>query len=374
MIYLDNAATTKPCRAAVEAATLAMEKLYYNPSSLHFGGLEVNEYLRSCRKTVADAFGAPPEEIIFTSGGTEGDNTVLMSAVPWHAKHVIVSAIEHDAVIEPAKKLASMGVKVDFAHAGPDGVVTPDEIARLLTPETGLVSVMTVNNETGAIQPIREIASLLKRKKSKAILHTDAVQGFLKTETPLSGGGAEIATVSAHEIGGLKGVGAIWHKKAVRIRPLILGGGQESGDRSGTEPIPAIAAFAAACEERKRALSSDLAHVREASEEGKKLLAAVPGCQVLTYPDASPFIINLALPGYKSQVVLNALSAKGICLSSGSACSKGRISRVLEEMGVEHALADGFLRVSLSHENTTEDLHQLSLALSGILPTLVRLD
>ena len=374
MIYLDNAATTKPCRAAIDAAALAMEKLYYNPSSLHAGGSEVNEYLRAARKTVADAFDAPPEEIIFNSGGTEGDNTVLMSAVPWHIKHVIVGAIEHDAVIEPAQKLASMGIKVDYARAGTDGIVSPDEIARLLTPETGLVSIMTVNNETGAIQPIREIASLLKRKKSKAILHTDAVQGFLKTDTPLSRSGADIATVSAHKVGGIKGVGAIWHKKDVRIRPLIVGGGQESGYRSGTEPIPGIAAFAAACEERNTHLASDIAHIREVSEEGKKLLSAVPGCELLTYPEVSPFIINLALPGYKSQVVLNALSGKGIYLSSGSACAKGKLSRVLTEMGIDRRKADGFLRVSLSHENTLEDLRQFALALEDILPTLVRLD
>lgn len=374
MIYLDNAATTKPCRAAVDAAALAMEKLYYNPSSLHAGGQEVNEYLRGARASVAAAVDAPPEEIFFTSGGTEGDNTVLMSAVPWRIKHVIVSAIEHDAVIEPAKKLASLGIKVDFAPVGQDGTVSPDEIARLLTPETGLVSVMAVNNETGVIQPVREIASLLKRRKSKAFLHTDAVQGFLKTETPLARCGADIVTVSAHKIGGIKGAGAVWHKKSVRLRPLLLGGGQESGLRSGTEPVPAIAAFAAACEEQRTHLAANLAHVRAIAAEGKKRLAAVPGCELLTYPDQSPFILNLALPGYKSQVVLNALSSKGICLSSGSACSKGRISRVLAEMGLDRRKADGFLRVSLSHENTFEDLCQLALALEEILPSLLRAD
>ena len=374
LIYLDNAATTRPSSAAIRAANEAMETIYYNPSSLHAGGLEAEKLLRTARRQVADALDASPDEILFTSGGTEGDNLVLHTALQTRARHVIVSAMEHDAVLAPAKALESAGVAVSYAMPNGDGIVTPEEIASHLRPDTALVSLMLVNNETGSVQPIREVAAVLKRRKSKALLHTDAVQGFLKTGFSPARMGVDLATVSAHKVHGLKGAGALWHKKEVRIRPMILGGGQEKGLRSGTEAMPALAAFGAACEEGKQDFAGRLAHVKELHRYGTSLLSAVTGVEILPFANQSPYLIALSVPGYKSEVCLHALESHGICVSSGAACAKGKISHVLSAVGVDHRHADAYLRISLSHENTKEELCALAEALGTVLPTLLRID
>jgi len=371
LIYLDNAATTCPSPAAIAAARQA-ESIYYNPSSLHKGGLEAERLLTLARAQTAEAFDGLPEEITFTSGGTEGDNTVFYTAYSSRVKHIIVSAMEHDAILEPAKRLESLGVRVDYAQPNPKGIVTPEEIERLLTPETGLVSLMLVNNETGSVQPLSQIAALLKRKKSNALLHTDAVQGFLKQPVPVARLGVDLATVSAHKIHGIKGAGAIWHKKGVRIKPLILGGGQEKGLRSGTEAVPALMAFGAACEEGKKELSRRLAHVEGLHRTGVELLSEVEGIRILSFENQSPYMLTLSAPGYKSEVLLHALAEKGICVSSGSACAKGKLSHVLLACGLDRNLAQGYLRISLSHENTVEELKALSEALKELLPTLLK--
>ncbi len=369
LIYLDNAATTRPSPGAMKALSRAAE-CFYNPSSLYKGGLEAEALVKNAREEVARAVGGLPEEIFFTSGGTEGDNLVLASLNPRAAKHVIVSAVEHDAVIEPAKRLASLGVRVDFAPAGPDGIVSPGAVEALLTPETALVSVMAVNNETGAVQPVREIARVLKRAKSPALLHTDAVQSFLKTGDAPARLGADVVTVSAHKIHGVKGAGALWVRKGVRLRPQILGGGQERGLRSGTEAVPAILAMGQACREGFDSLSSRIEKVSVLHAYGAELLREVPGIEVLSFPTQSPWILTVSAPGYKSEILLHALADRGICVSSGAACSRGRISRVLTAMGVDRRIAEGFLRVSLSHENEKEDLSALAEALRALLPAL----
>lgn len=374
MIYFDNAATTRPSEAAVRAAVEAMESIYYNPSSLHRGGLEAEKLLRLSRRRVADALGASPDEILFTSGGTEGDNLVFHTALSSRARHVIVSAMEHEAVLSPAKALEAAGVAVSYAKPNEKGIVTPEEILSHLRPDTYLVSLMLVNNETGSIQPLREIAAMLKRQKSKALLHTDAVQGFLKTEFIPSRMGVDLATVSAHKVHGLKGSGALWHRKDVRIRPMLLGGGQEKGLRSGTEAMPALAAFGAACEEGRQNFAARLAHVKELHAYGTTLLSSIPGVELLPFANQSPYMLTLSLPGYKSEVCLHALEQYDICVSSGAACAKGKISHVLSAVGVDHRHADAYLRVSLSHENTKEELNVLADALKALLPTLVRID
>jgi len=374
LIYLDNAATTRPSAAAIRAANEAMEQVYYNPSSLHMGGLEAEKLLRTARRQVADALGASSDEILFTSGGTEGDNLVLHTALAARARHIIVSAMEHDAILAPTKALEAAGVAVSYAMPNSQGIVTPEEIASHLRPETGLVSLMLVNNETGSIQPIREVAAMLKRKKSKVLFHTDAVQGFLKTEFIPARMGVDLATVSAHKIHGIKGAGALWHKKEVRIRPMILGGGQEKGIRSGTEAMPALAAFGAACEEGKREFTTRLAHVQELHEYGIDLLSAIPEVEILPFANQSPYLIALSLPGYKSEVCLHALETYGICVSSGAACAKGKISHVLSAVGIDHRHADAYLRISLSHENTKEEICALAEALKAVLPTLLRIE
>ncbi len=369
MIYLDNAATTRPSEGAMRALSRAAE-CFYNPSSLHKGGTEAEGLLRKAREETALALGGLPEEVVFTSGGTEGDDLALLSLNPRSARHVVVSAIEHDAVLASAKRLSSLGVRVDYAPAGPDGIVTPEAVEALLTPETALVSVMTVNNETGAVQPVSAIARMLKRTKSAALFHTDAVQAFLKIPEAPAKLGADLVTVSAHKIHGIKGAGALWIRKGLHIRPLLPGGGQERGLRSGTEPVPAILSMGEACREGREALSARIEKAKALHAFGKEELGRVPGLEVLSFPTQSPWILTVSAPGYKSEVLLHALSDKGILVSSGAACSKGRISHVLSAMGIDRPTAEGFLRISLSHENEKHELSALAEALSELLPTL----
>lgn len=373
MIYLDNAATTKPSEAAAAAAEEMIRYNYFNPSSRHSGGIAAEKALTRARFHIASAMGASPEEIYFTSGGTEGDNTVLFSAFFSKIRHIIIGATEHDAVLAPAKRLSELGVIVDYVKPDSRGRITADAVSALLREETGLVSVMHVNNETGIIQDISGISRMLRSSGSKAVLHTDAVQSFLKTESKLSSLGADIVTVSAHKIHGIKGAGALYLRKGTRLKPFILGGGQERNFRSGTEALPAIAAFGAAAEEGSRYCAERLSGVTHVSARFKDLLSSVPGVYLHEYDTpTSPYIINISVPGLKSEVLLNSLSSESVYVSSGAACSKGKISHVLHSMGTDRALADSFIRISLSHETTEADAELFAEVLARTITKLKR--
>ena len=367
--YLDNAATTQVLPAAAAAAAAAMTETFGNPSSLHGAGQRAEALVRSARETLAEGLGCEPACVTFTSGGTEGDNTAILGAARklHHAgRHIITTAAEHPAVLQPVAALEQEGFSVTRLPTGPDGVIRLQDLEDALRPDTILVSVMHVNNETGAVMPIREIAALLKRRKSRALFHSDGVQAFMKLPVNVERLGVDLYSVSGHKVHAPKGIGALYIRKGVRIPPLIRGGGQENGMRSGTESVPLIAAFAEALRAAPPDAAQTVAGLRQRLISG---LSAVPDARV-NFPDALPCIVSLSLPGRRAEVIMRILEGQGVYVSTGSACAKGKRSYVLEAAGLAQEVIDGSLRVSLSHTNTPEDIDAL---LAGLAEAAARL-
>jgi len=368
--YLDNAATTKPCAEAVAAMTYAMTEAWANPSSLHRLGTPAREQLQKARRAVASAMGAEPERVFFTSGGTEADNWAIYSSVRRlgkRGKHLITTAVEHHAVLNAFHDLELQGYAVTYLAPEPDGTVTSEALKAALRPDTVLVSVMMVNNETGAVMPIAEMARLTHRNRADAIFHTDAVQGFLKVPFKAKTLGADLISVSAHKIHAAKGAGALYIRPGLPLPPHQVGGGQETGFRSGTEALPAIAAFGAACEVYAPRAAADQAHMAALRDECRAALAQIPGVVLLPLPiQPAPHIVALSVPGIPSQGLINRLQDYGVYVSAGSACAKGHRSHVLTAMGVENTLVDSAVRVSLGAEITEEEIGLLVTALKDI--------
>ena len=361
MIYLDNAATTRPCPQAVEAVTCAMTENWGNPSAVHGLGLRAEQAVKTARAQVAEAMGCSPERLFFTSGGTEGDNFALFSTASRHGKrgkHIITTAVEHHGVLNPAKALEAQGFEVTYLPPEPDGSVSKTALASALRKDTILVSVMMVNNETGAVNDIASMARLV-HQKSRALFHTDAVQGFMKIPFRAASLGADIVTVSAHKVGGLKGTGAVYLREGVDLPPFLYGGGQERlgqhSMRSGTENVPGILAFGAACHANAKDLRARLRQMEELKNRCLTGLSAIEDVTVIG-SHAAPHVISLAVPGIRSQGLIGALEEREIYVSAGSACSRGHRSHVLEAMDVDAALIDGSIRVSLGFETGPEDI------------------
>ena len=357
-IYLDNSATTRVCPEAADAAYAAMTRFYGNPSSTHAKGREAKKLLDAARKNVASALGCAPGEVVFTSCGSESDNWALLSGV-WAASpkggHVISSALEHDAVLKTLDELERRGYSVTRLEPGPDGAVSAEAVRAALRPDTVLVSLMMVNNETGAVTDIGGIARMLKKAAPDALLHTDAVQGFLKVPFSAKTLGADMISISGHKIHAPKGVGALYIRSGLRLKPFIVGGSQEDGRRAGTEAVPQICAFgeaarvgaAQAAEARSR-----MSALREHAID--RLSAAIPGFTVIG--GGAAHILSLSLPGYRSEVLMSWLDGQGICVSRSSACKRGARSHVLGSMGVEPRVIDGAIRVGLSRYTTAEEI------------------
>ena len=375
MIYLDNAATTPVPRAVADAMYQVLTEQFGNPSSQYPMGVEMKAAVERWRAVIAGALGCKAESLYFTSCGTESDNWAIQAAL-WQnrhrGKHVITTAVEHSAVLEPCRWLAQQGYEITCLKPGRDGNITVEQVAAALREDTALVSMMLVNNETGFIQPVADAARLLKRKKSNALLHCDAVQGFLKVPFTVKSLGADLIAISGHKIGAPKGVGALYVSPRLHpMIPMIRGGGQEKAMRSGTEATPQIAAFATACKLGHEALRERVDYLTDLKTYTlDKLRAAVPGLVVVSEGDA-PHILAISLPGYPSQVVVRYLSDKGICLSSGSACHKGKASHVYAAMNLSKAVRDGMLRVSLGPSNTREEIDDLADALLSATRELV---
>ena len=376
-IYFDNSATTKVSQAAAAAAMRAMTDSFGNPSSGHSCGREAGRLLTDSRSRIARALGASSDEVFFTSGGTEADNWALICGARHNAragKHVITTAVEHDAVLKTTERLKSEGFEVEYIKPDGEGNITAERVLSAIRPDTALVSVMMVNNETGCVFPISEIAAGMKRMGSRALLHTDAVQGFLKLPFKAKTLGADMISVSSHKIHGPKGCGALYVRKGMHLPPFITGGGQESGMRSGTEGMPAIAGFAAAAEEGIAGLAANAAHMYELKRRLTELLHERVPEAVLIGSGSAPHILSLSLPGYRSEVIMNYLDARGICVSRGSACKKGRRSHVLEAMGLDNDIMDGSIRVSFCPENTMDEVEtvvsELANARDGLFRTL----
>ena len=375
--YLDNSATTQVCEAAAEAAYNMMRENYGNPSSLHKLGIMAETAVEEARGIIADSLSVEAKNIYFTSGGTEANNTVLFGAaeaLKRRGNRIIVSAVEHSSVYESAKRLGDMGYDVQYAPVNGDGVVDLDALKALLTDKTILVSVMTVNNETGSIQPIERIAKLVHKHCPDALFHTDAVQAYGKLPLKPKKCGVDLMSISAHKIHGAKGCGALYLRDGARILPLLYGGEQQKKMRPGTESAPLIAAFAAAAAHACvfSDLSRNMDHVKELNTYALKKLNKIDGISINSPADALPYIINISVQGIRSETMLHHLETQGVYVSSSSACAKGKRSYVLAAMGLPEDRIDSSIRVSFSKYNTIEDIDALIEGLKSGIATLQR--
>ena len=374
MIYLDNSATTKPCPEAVEAMTKALTENWGNPSALYQFGIDTARLLRQARHSVAAAMGAEPERVFFTSGGTEADNWAVFGTVKRmgkRGKHIITTAMEHHAILNCMADLESRGFEVTYLKPDAMGRVSVEDLKAALRKDTILVSIMMVNNEVGSVMPIAQMAKLTHKLCPDAIFHTDAVQGFLKIPFAAKNLGADLISVSSHKIHGPKGAGALYISPRLKsFPPLLLGGGQEGGYRSGTEGVPTILGFAAACSAVNATFREDCQRESELISEFSEKFAALEGVTVNGAHEA-PHILSLAIPGIPVQNTINILQDHGICVSAGSACAKGHRSHVLTAMGLPPETIDASFRISLCRNTTREDLEQLYTVLRDeVLPRI----
>lgn len=371
-IYLDNAATTRVCTEAADIAYKIMTDCYGNPSSTHTKGRDAKAYLDTARAQIASALGCSASEVYFTSCGSESDVWAITRGAESAARrgrHIISSAVEHDAVRKTLEELESRGFEVTYLSPEKDGSVSADAVKAALREDTILVTLMMVNNETGGITDIAAIAKMLKGCGSKALLHTDAVQGFMKVPFSAKKLGADMISISGHKIHAPKGIGALYIKTGVKIKPLIRGGAQEGGMRAGTEAMPQIAAFGKAAEIAFSGMKDNcdtMASLRALAMS--TICADIPEAQIIG--GGAPHILSVSLPGWRSEVLMNFLEAEGIYVSRSSACKKGGRSHVLEAMRLPAQVIDGAIRVSFSRYNTEDDVLALCSALKRAHDTL----
>lgn len=371
-IYLDNAATTRVCTEAADIAYKVMTNCYGNPSSTHTKGRDAKAYLDTARAQIASALGCSASEVYFTSCGSESDVWAITRGAESAARrgrHIISSAVEHDAVRKTLEELESRGFEVTYLSPEKDGSVSADAVKAALREDTILVTLMMVNNETGGITDIAAIAKMLKGCGSKALLHTDAVQGFMKVPFSAKKLGADMISISGHKIHAPKGIGALYIKTGVKIKPLIRGGAQEGGMRAGTEAMPQIAAFGKAAEIAFSGMKDNcdtMATLRALAMS--TICADIPEAQIIG--GGAPHILSVSLPGWRSEVLMNFLEAEGIYVSRSSACKKGGRSHVLEAMRLPAQVIDGAIRVSFSRYNTEDDVLALCSALKRAHDTL----
>ena len=362
MIYLDNSATTKPCPEAVEAITKALTENWGNPSALYNFGIDTARLLRQARHTAAAAMGAEPDRVFFTSGGTEADNWAIFGAVKRmgkRGKHIITTAMEHHAILNCMKDLEDRGFDVTYLQPDSMGRISVDNLKAALRKDTILVSIMMVNNEVGSVMPIAQMAKLTHKLCPDAIFHTDAVQGFLKVPFTAKTLGADLISVSSHKVHGPKGAGALYISPRLKsFPPLLLGGGQEGGYRSGTEGVPAIFGFSAACAAVSATFRADIQQEAALVAEFAGKLAELGGV-VINGAHEAPHILSIAVPGVPVQNSINILQDHGICVSAGSACAKGHRSHVLTAMNLPPETIDSAFRISLCRDTTWEELETL---------------
>ena len=365
MHYLDHAATTPVPPQVAQAMAEALTENFGNPSAQYELGRRARDLVEQGRGCVAAALGCRPAQVAFTSCGTEGDNWAILAALHQNrrtGRHIVTTAVEHSAVLQCVKRLEQEGCAVTYVRPDGTGHITAGQVLAALREDTALVSVMLVNNETGARFPVEEIAAGLRGHP--ALLHTDAVQGFLKVPFTAGSLGADFVTLSAHKLGGPKGIGALYiGGRARNTRPLLVGGGQESGLRPGTEAVAQIAGFAKAVELRCARLEEVNAHMAACRDYARRRLGDIPGLQFIGPADA-PHILSFSLPGYPSQNLVSELSGREIYISAGSACHRGKVSHVLSAMGVERRTAAGTVRVSFGPETVRGDIDALAEAVA----------
>ncbi len=364
--YLDNAATTPVCKAAMDAAVRILRDCFGNPSSLHALGVAASRELASSREAVAELLGCQSECVHFTSGGSESNNLAIFGAANAkirRGRKLVTTAAEHSSVSAAMKRLEETGWAVTYIRPDRSGRIDPQAVADAVDGETVLVSMMYVNNETGAVFPVPEAAALIRAKNPDTLVHCDGVQAFGKLPFKVSRMDIDLMSVSGHKICAPKGSGALYVRRGVRILPLIYGGGQERGLRSGTENLPFIAALGAACARLSGHVQEHFDRTQELNGLLRMKLKEIDGVCINSPENASPYILNISVPGYRSETMLHFLESRDVYVSSGSACSKGAASPVLAAMGLSTPEIDSALRVSLIYDTGTRELDMLASAL-----------
>ncbi|MFD0682644.1 MULTISPECIES: cysteine desulfurase family protein [unclassified Paenibacillus] len=378
MLYLDYAATTPPYEEVVDTMAEVMKKHFGNPSSLHKLGVEGEQLVSQSRAVIAKCMQCRPDEIIFTSGGTESNNLAIQGTVHrfrHRGNHIITTAVEHASVYDTFKALESQGYRVTYLPVDATGAVKLDELELALAEDTILISVMAVNNETGRIQPIEQIAGMLKRLQSKALFHVDAVQAACKLPLNLAEQRIDLMSFSAHKVRGPKGIGFLYCRQGLELQPLLWGGGQENGVRSGTENVPAIVGMAKAIRmatNLQGRFQEHTAHLRQRFIAGIKEIPELLLNASVHSSDMAPYIMNFSFPGLRPEVLLHSLEQHGIYVSTGSACSSGaaKPSRVLKAMGYDDARATAGIRISYSLEHTLEEADYFCRILKQVVDQL----
>lgn len=366
MIYLDHAASAPVLPEAARAVYEVLSASYANPSAQYPAGQEMRRQVAQWRQTVAAALECPPERFFFTSGGTESDVWALRAAC-WQGRHtgrhIVTTAVEHSAVKNCCLQLQQEGWQVTYVKPDSGGGISAEAVLQAVGPETAVVSVMLVNNELGCIYPVEEIAAGLKARYPKALLHTDAVQGFLTLPCSARSLGADFLAVSAHKIGGPKGIGGLYiSPRVAQPRPLLPGGGQEGGLRSGTEATAQMAGFAAAVSRRLSRLEQDRQHLSRLNGYARQALGAIPDL-LFVGSGGAPHILAVSLSGWPGGNAVTDLGEQGICISTGSACHRGRDSHVVSALGLPRRVAAGVLRISFGPETAQADIDALASAL-----------
>lgn len=374
-IYLDNSATTRVYEQAAKAAFEVMTENYGNPSSLHMRGVLAEKVMEEARRDIANVLGANPEGLYFTSGGTEANNLAVIGgalAKKRKGNKVVVSAYEHDSVIKSAKQLESMGFSVTWLAPDENGIITPQSVFDAVDEKTVLVSVMLVNNEIGAINPIKELCAAAKRKNPEVVFHTDAVQGFCKLPFKAEKSGVDLVTITAHKIGGPKGIGALWIRKGARVLPNHFGGEQEKQLRPGTQATPLIAAFGKAVFLESTSMPIRKQRMEALEKHFRESIAGIDGIVINSKEGALPNIVNISVLGIRSEIMLHFLEKRNIYVSSGSACALGAKSHVLAAMGYDSSRIDSAIRISFGRETEKEDIDELVAAIKDAMSLLCK--
>ncbi len=373
--YLDNSATTMPCKESVEAVSKCLLENWGNPSSLYSLGMNAEDELISCREVIAKKLGCRSDEIYFTGSGTEANNIAIRGAVLSRAKRgrrIVTTAFEHPSVSNTIDALKNE-FGFDVVRLTPDinGHITEEELEKAITPDTIFVSIMLVNNEIGSVQNLALASRLIKKVGSPALLHTDAVQGFGKLDIKPAALGVDLMSASGHKIHAPKGIGFLYIKKGVHIHPTVFGGGQQNGIRPGTEPVPMIAALRAAVSalpDPKTATGK----IKELNTYTREKILSLGFAEINSPDDALPYVLNISVVGYRSETLLHFLEAKNVFVSSGSACAKGELSPTLSALGLKKERIDSALRISFSRYNTKEDIDAFCEGLTEAVSKLKR--
>ena len=376
-IYLDNSATTRPYDDVIDIMMKVYREDYGNPSSKHYKGVDSEKYVKEAREIIAKSLKASSREILFTSGGTESDNTALIGcamAGKRRGNHIITTKIEHPAILETTEYLKKQGFDITYLNVDKQGVVDLEQLKNSLTHETIIVSVMHTNNEIGSVQPLEEIGKIIKAFDKDILFHVDAVQGYGKFNIVPKKANIDLMSVSGHKIHGPKGIGFLYIKEGTKILPYIMGGGQQGGMRSGTENVPAIAGMAQAVKNIYENLEEDRQRMYELRDQVIDGVSSIEGVQINGMPErqGAPHIISISVKNVRAEVLLHSLEEKNIYVSSGSVCAsnKNTVSDTLRAIGLDKEYLDSTIRVSLSAFNTKEDIEALVSALKDIIPEL----